>query len=276
MIVAIILTVEILRFAPCSPRSEWTLTALQNAAHAQGVSVVCTDTYQGESDLLILWGPGHPARFDPMRQQVARGGHVLALDLSYWQRDTKVRYSFDAPHPQQWVMRRDWPADRFVADGVPVANVWDPSGPVVIAGIGAKALVQYGSVVPAWEASIAADCRARGQRVVYRAKRNAYDAPPGVERHDGGVIEDALAGASLLVTWHSNAAVDAIRMGVPVMCRDGAAAAVCPSTFPAFGTPQPVAPAVRDRFLANLAWYQWAPSEAKSAWKWITETLACR
>ena len=44
------------------------------------------------------------------------------------------------------------------------------------------------------------------------------------------LIDQALTGCSLVVTWHSNVAVDAIRMGIPVVCRDGAAAAVCPSS----------------------------------------------
>jgi hypothetical protein len=81
-----------------------------------------------------------------------------------------------------------------------------------------------------------------------------------------------LAGSSLLVTWHSNVAVDAIRMGIPVVCREGAAAAVCPSELPE--TIAPMADDVRDRFLANLAWFQWRPDEAPEFWRWVPEVLA--
>jgi len=36
----------------------------------------------------------------------------------------------------------------------------------------------------------------------------------------------------------------------------------------------PLAADVRDRFLANLAWFQWAPSEAAQTWRFLTELLA--
>lgn len=272
MIVAALLTVELLRFAPCSPRSEATMEALHTAAAHSGARVVCTDAYRGGSDLLVLWGPGHPARFDPMRRQVESGGHVLALDLAYWDRHRKVRFSFDAAHPQAWVMRRNWPMDRLTADGITVGSVWNPDGPVIIAGIGAKALVQYGDVVPRWEQAVIDECRARGRRVVYRPKRHTYDSPQWVDRCDKQTIDESLTGASLLVTWHSNAAVDAIRLGVPAVCRDGAAAAVCPSTL---ADATPLDPNVRDRFLANLAYFQWLPTEASAAWRWVAEMLTC-
>jgi hypothetical protein len=86
-------------------------------------------------------------------------------------------------------------------------------------------------------------------------------------------IDQALAGASLVVTWHSNVAVDAIRLGLPVICRDGAAAAVCPSDFRTTD-PQPLPASVRDRFLANLAWFQWSNSEAAAFWPWAQEMLS--
>jgi hypothetical protein len=69
-------------------------------------------------------------------------------------------------------------------------------------------------------------------------------------------IEHVLAGASLVVTWHSNVAVDAIRLGIPVICREGAAAAVCPSELGA-DDPRPLdpesnCPAARDYSRAYL------------------------
>jgi hypothetical protein len=272
IVAAAILTVELLKFG--TPHRA-IMPALQVAAERAGAKVVCTDTYQGKSDVLLLWGPGHPTRVEPMRKQSARGGHTIAIDLAYWDRHRKLRFSIDAPHPQAWVMRRDWPSDRRAADRITVTNVWNPSGPVVIAGLGAKAMVQYGSAVHDWEHAMIRRCQKVGKRVVYRPKRPEYASPNGVERNDRGSIDDALTGASLLATWHSNTAVDAIRMGVPVVCRDGAAAAVCPSELPAFGVPQPLDPAVRERFLNNLAYFQWAPEEARHAWRWITDVLAC-
>lgn len=265
MMAALVLTVELLQLQPQSHRATVALEALRRAAPAAHVQVTPTTSYRGGSDLLLLWGPGAPNRFEPMRQHVAGGGHVIALDLSYWQRDHKVRVSIDTAHPQAWVMRREWPSSRVRSDRIVVENRWNPDGPVILANIGEKALVQYGAAVATWEARLTQACRARGCVVVDRPKRGSI-VP----------IDRALKGASLLVTWHSNAAVDAIRLGIPVICQDGAAAAVCPSELPAFDQPQPLAQALRDRFLANLSWFQWGttPAEALGCWRWLRELLA--
>ncbi len=248
-------------------------SALRTMAALSGMAVVETSAYRGTSQWLMLWGPGAPDRVGPMRRHLESGGHVIAWDGAYWQRNKKLRVSIDAAHPQSWVMRRDWPADRFEADGVRVTNAWDPRGPVVIAGLGRKALTQYGeSAVLAWEGAMARECRARGWDVRYRRKRIGMPTLPGIPLASDQPIEQALDGASLVITWHSNVAVDAIRMGLPVVCRDGAAAAVCPSEIPS--EIEPLAESMRDRFLANLAWFQWAPSEAAQCWAFLAELLS--
>lgn len=269
------LTIELLSFSPSSQRALSVLHALKMAAPAS-VRVTPTSCYRGGADVLVLWGPGAPDRFEPMAAQVAAGGHVLALDLAYWQRETKFRVSIDAAHPQRWVMRRDWPASRLTADRVLIADRWSPTGPVIVAGLGRKARVQYGEdVVEAWERGMLEQASARwpGRRVLYRKKQADAPVPSGAVAASNRPIEELLDGASLVITWHSNVAVDAIRLGIPALCHDGAAAAVCPS---AFGPedPQPLASDVRDRFLQNLAWFQWTPGEAAAFWAWVPEVLA--
>lgn len=226
----------------------------------------------------MLWGPGAPERADVMRQHIASGGRVMAWDLAYWHRDVKARVSIDAAHPMDWVMRQDWPTTRLQADRVAVSDAWHPTGPVVVAGLGEKARVQYGAAtVDAWERAMIAACRERwpNRPVVYRTKKSGSPEPSGVHVSGPGVpIEQALRGASLVVTWHSNVAVDAIRLRIPVICRDGAAAAVCPPALDAESDPAPLPEAVRDRFLANLAWFQWAPSEAGACWTFLEAVLA--
>jgi hypothetical protein len=266
-------TVEVLSFSQ-SHRAIGVLAALSRAGSASGHKVRQTTRYDGHADLLLLWGPGAPDRIEPMRQQVERGGHVVAMDLAYWDRDQKFRVSIDAPHPQAWVMRQAHSARRFEADRVPVSDSWRPNGPVLIAGIGDKAGTQYGAeAVRAWEREMIACAKAVGRAVHYRPKKPMSYVPPGVATVRGGTIEQALNGVSLVVTWHSNVAVDAIRCGVPVVCRDGAAAALYPS-----GRWQadlaPVDDATRRQFLANLSFFQWHPKEAAKFWAWLGEVLA--
>ncbi len=266
------LTVELLSFTGASQRAVAVTAALKAAAPA---TMQAMTSYQGQSDVLVLWGPGGPDRFEPMAAQLAKGGHVLALDLSYWHRDKKFRVSIDAAHPQKWVMRRDWPASRFVADRVPVSNRWKSNGPVIVAGIGRKARVQYGDAVDRWEAQMMSAAAARWpeRRILYRKKQIDAPVPAGAAPASMAPIDQALSGASLVITWHSNVAVDAIRLGIPVICHDGAAAAVCPATF-TDEDPQPLATDLRDRFLQNLAWFQWSPNEARRFWAWVPEVLA--
>lgn len=262
-VAAALRTVEIVRFQPEIDRLRPLFAALWDGGRTQ-VQIETHDSYQGGAEWMVFWGPGAPVRARIMRHHIAQGGRAIALDLAYWQREQKFRVSIDAPHPQAWVMRRAWPRARFLADAPCVADAWSPTGPVVIAGIGRKAQAQYGAdVVAAWEAEQAAICRARWpeRRIILRPK-------PLVPTP----IDEALQGVSLVITWHSNVAVDAIRFGIPVVCRDGAAAAVCPSEIPE--EPSPLDPDTRDRFLGNLAWFQWAPSEARQFWAFLIELLA--
>jgi hypothetical protein len=275
---AVATAVELVHFQPESLRATATLAALRGAAKAAGVGVTVSSAYRGRSPWLLLWGPGAPDRAEAMRRHVAAGGHVIALDLAYWDRERKARVSFDAAHPSAWVMRRDLPATRLRADRVTVVDAWKPTGPVVVAGLGDKARVQYGAdVIDRWEARMIAACRERwpDRPILYRKKKAGSPVPAHVQQATMQPIDAVLTKASLLVTWHSNVAVDAIRLGVPVICRDGAAAAVCAPDFED-EDPQPLAPAVRDQFLANLAWFQWGttPPEAAGFWRFAQETLS--
>jgi hypothetical protein len=228
---------------------------------------------QTERPWVVLWGPGDPARAAVMREHVAAGGHAIALDLGYWQRETSFRVSIDAPHPQAWVMRRDWPTERFKQSGAPTGSAWNPKGPILVAGIGGKAHVQYGGdAVFAWEREQIRECQRRWDRpVLYRRKLPSGPSLTDVPPAPSLPIDQMLKGVSLVITWHSNVAVDAIRWGIPVVCRDGAAAAVCPSTVP--DDPRPLDEALRKRFLYNLAWFNWVPSEVGPMCVWLRDLL---
>ena len=268
-----VMTAEALHFPVQSHRAVNILNAFQQAAPTVNVRVRRTTQYAGGSQALLLWGPGAPDRREPIRQQLAAGGHAVVFDLAYWQRDHKFRVSIDAPHPQAWVMRRTLSDSRLLADGVKPSSAWDKNGPVIVAGIGDKAGVQYGSdTVRTWERAMIARVQADGRRVIYRPKKAGGHAPGGVTISAGGHVDTILRGASAVVTWHSNVAVDAIRLGIPAICRDGAAAAICPSEWDP--TLQPIDESARRQFLANLAWFQWMPTEAKACWRWLLEVLA--
>lgn len=275
MTVAAALALQIVHFLPESIRAEQWFSALTRAARDEDIAITATQKYTPSPSTILVWGPGAPARRDVIAAHVAGGGHAIALDLAYWNRDKKARISIDAPHPQAWVMAKALARTRFDSDPVYVGDHWNPNGPVMIAGIGPKAKAQYGSAhVETWEADMARTCRAAwpARRVLYRRKKRYDGMPSWAEEAPGVAIDDALKGISLVVTYHSNVAVDAIRLGIPVVCVDGAAAAVCPSTLPA--APTPLAREVRDRFLTNLAWFQWTHAEARELLRFVREVLS--
>jgi hypothetical protein len=268
------LTVEVLHFPKDTARASATLRGFTLTRRHEPVHCVATTHYHGAAEWLMLWGPGAPERAAIMARHVARGGHVVAVDLAYWHRDTKARIAIDAAHPSAWVMRQSWPPSRLEADGLTLADRWDPDGPIILAGLGAKARAQYGAaVIDQWEAAKYAACRARWpeRSIRYRRKRPTDPLPAWATSSSPHVIDAVLTGASLLVTWHSNVAIDAIRLGIPVVCQDGAASAVCPAEVPT--DPQPLARELRRQFLANLAWFQWAPTEARHLWRFVAELL---
>ena len=107
-----------------------------------------------------------------------------------------------------------------------------------------------------------------GRKIVYRPKPNS---PMELARFrlSVGPIDAALQGISLVVCRHSNVAVDACRMGVPVVCDDGAAAAIYPKLLSDKDN-QP-SEAVRMEFLHRLAWWQYSADEPELIWKWIKQ-----
>lgn len=276
MTTATALAVELVSFGPESARTQELFSALVQTAPKAGIEIRRTQNYRGFGSWLLLWGPGNPHRGAILKQHVKKGGHVLAFDLAYWNRQQKVRVSIDAPHPQAWVMSREWSRQRFTSDRPPIADVWNSTGPIVIAGIGDKARVQYGGAVDRWEMAMMQACGTRWpkRRVIYRKKRTKSPVPSWAKTvASEQPIDVILKDASLVITWHSNVAVDAIRLGIPAICQDGAAAAVCPSAL-GDADPQPLPVEVRDRFLGNLAWFQWRPNEAHDFWSWVTQVLA--
>lgn len=274
------LRVEILLDGGVAERGRVMLHALAGTASRVGVDVRMSPIYLGDSEWLILYGIGAPGRQEIARRHRDAGGRVIAWDLGYWGREksseqARQRVTIDAPHPQAWVMRRDWPAERFERLLVSRAPLGDPAGPVVIAGMGPKSCVQYRCAPLDWPKA-AMEIAARRwpeRKIIYRPKKPSDPVPAGVPVRSGGEIQDVLAGASLVLTNHSNVAVDALCVGIPALVKDGAAAAICGR--PADGAAVMPELEILERFLRNLAWFQWSPVEALAGdvWPFLRELI---
>lgn len=234
-----------------------------DAAPKVGVRCIVTDHYSKAAPLLMSYGLGHPERRVHTEAHVARGGRLIGWDLGYWNREVSMRVTVDSGHPRNLP---DMPGDRWDAAGIDLRDDFDPTGPVVIVGIGRKSRSQFGFDGQEWEVRTLHNIRRAhpNSDVIYRPKKH----PETLEscKSAEGPIADVLRGASLVVCRHSNVAVDACIAGIPVVCEDGAAVALYGSDLS-----NPVHPdrEQRRQFLNNLAWWQYTPAEAVQAWRFL-------
>lgn len=221
---------------------------------------------------VVLYGLGGSDRV-----RFANRKRLIAFDAGYWERrgnNQKWRVSVGGFHCPSRIMAGASPGPaRWQSSHLQFHAAKPHHGPILLVGNGPKS-----NVVGAdgWSARKCEELRKAfpGQRILYRPKpRRPHE--PGV-KHDGiagGLIDDALKNVSLVVCRHSNVAVDACRLGVPVVCDDGAAASIYPQRLEDWER-QP-SDATRLDFLHRLAWWQWTTAECRSGafWDWIVGVL---
>lgn len=259
--------------------AETFLRALADSSSQHGVDAEVMTSYRPRPDsVLMLYGLGGRDRLPFAQRHLKGGGRTACWDAGYWERkveDRKFRIAFDGFHCPQMIMRGPDPGpERWNSAALGIRDKWEARGPVVLVGNGHKA-VAVGA--DGWTAAKSREVRRafRLHALHYRPKRGFRE--PGVVRDrvvDEGSIESVIAGASLVVCRHSNVAIDACRLGVPVVCEDGAAASIYPSKL-SDADKQPSLE-TRMEFLRRLAWWQWCTEEAirGDPWPWILRQLA--
>lgn len=244
---------DVLLAGGVASRGRRILDAMIAAAPDVGVEIAVCDVAPTGAPWLMAYGLGHVERRQHIDAHLARGGRLIGWDLPYWDRldrrnpDHPMRLTLDADHP--WRLIKPEPPERFAASGIQLTELAKPAGPVMLVGQGHKTQRLY----PMWEAEAKDRIRRRfpGAPIVYRPK--AKNQPP---------IQAALRGARAVVCRHSNVAVDACIAGIPVICEDGAA-------FALYREGSNPTREQRLAFLQSLAWWQWKPSEAAQAWKFL-------
>lgn len=253
--------------------------------HALHHSAPCQSRIVGgrpsAGSVLMLYGMGGPDRYQMAIDHVANGGTVVAWDIGYWFRKgprelRHLRVSINGMHSPQFMLCGPVPpATRWEASNLQCAKRGGNSqGPVILVGNGPKS-----NAVGArgWAAAKSMEIRKAmpGAQIIYRPKpKRPHDMGVDCDQIDDiSPIDMLLSRASLVVCRHSNVAVDACRIGVPVVCEDGAAAAIYPASLEDRSR-QP-SHKLRQEFLQRLAWWQWSTMEAECGvvWPWLLGIL---
>ena len=253
----------VLRHSDLSPTAKEALDSLTKAA--QGLfSVEVRPSFYGSPDILLLWGVGAPVQAAARETQLARGGRVIMLDMGYQRdplgRNRMFRISLDAPHPQQWldqtpsnVLRGHWP----LLEEEPVLGQY-----VLVVGMGPKSNQQYG--MRDWAKGKIQELEKSGisrTDMLHRPKPKRPFFPVHGVAHDAiSPMASLLRKSRLVVTHHSNAAVEAVIAGVPIDTEDGAAAWLRNKNWTYKN---------RKSFINRLSHWQYRPSEAGDAWNFL-------
>lgn len=264
--------VDVLSTSLTPPRGRKLMQAVEKGALLVGHDAILTDRPRRSGALIVLYGLGGSDR-----SMLAGRRDVVSFDMGYWERkgdDRHCRVSIGGYHCPDLIFKGPNPGGaRWSKHALPIAANVEREGPIMLVGNGPKseAIGARG-----WAERKSKEIRAMfpGRKIVYRPKPKRPHEPGVVcDAVSDEPIESALAKVSLVVCRHSNVAVDACRLGVPVVCDDGAAASIYPQQLGRYLEQ----PDMRRRveFLHRLAWWQWSARECADGtfWKWIAGVI---
>lgn len=248
------------------------IDSMYRAACDIGISCEMADGYR-KCDVLVLYGLGGGDRYQVGLDHMAKGKLLLTWDIGYWDRKhphRKYRFSINGFHPKN-IMDGPYPGgERWDKSGLDITSI-DPKGPIMLVGNAPKSIsVGAGG----WSAEKSKQIRAMfpDKKIVYRPKpKRPMENGVICDKISTDDIDSALTRVSLVVCRHSNVAVDACRLGVPVVCDDGAAACIYPSKLEDYQNQPDIHR--RTEFLHRLAYWQWAESESCQFWDWFFQTF---
>lgn len=251
-------------------RTRHVAAALRAGFEQHGIDARVRTHFAGvEGDIALAYGWNHEPVFTAYR---LAGRHYAYFDMGYWDRrphankkDGFHRLAVDAWDTRD-KMLRGCPDDRFRTTRPPTElSPWLSRGqPIIVAGMSAKAAGTHGFQPGQWEAKTEKRLRAITDRpLIHRAK-------PVGERPPGEPIEALLDRAHMVVSHHSNTAVDAMIAGVPFFASKGVGAILSPPKLTAEFVASPPHIALLDRvaLLSDIAYAQWRPSEMRTGIVW--------
>ena len=219
---------------------------------------------------------------------LTRNVNVLYYDKGYFNRgwDTdnpEVYYRFSANgfHPLHYFQKSPRPSDRWQKLGVELASRRERGRDIVFAGCSAKFANLNGFDLDEYASDIVRRIQSLTDRpIIYRPKKTLEPPRPipgTVYSHKRGRIAEDLADAHALVTFSSNAAVDAVLSGVPAfVLGPGIAKPVSNTDLSKIEEPWFPTDKQRLQWCYDLAYCQWRVDEMEdgSLWTHLKELIA--
>lgn len=223
-----------------------------------------------KGDLVIAYGWAHQPVFAAYE---AAGGQYAYWDLGYWNRrpDKSKGGAREGHHRlavNSWdtadTMLIGCPDDRWRQAGIQLAPRRELAGAVLVAGMSPKAAGTHGFGPGQWErATLDELARIGAGEVIYRPKdKHVFEREP---------LGPVLERSRVVITHHSNVALDAIIAGVPCIARRGVGRLLTSydlADVPALGWPDLPSDDARLAFVRDVAYAQWSPAEMRSGVVW--------
>jgi hypothetical protein len=242
--------------------------AFRDGLARHGINAVMRED-PAPADLLVLWGT---RRQEAIAQQRRSGGQVCILERGYiGDRHRWSSVSFGGQLNGRAEFRGvTTDPTRFEQNFAGMMKPWRrQEGYALLIGQVPGDMSIEGANISRWYRQMADDLQAAGFKVRYRSHPVADDRGFRPEEIAGapkinGSLADALTGASLVVTFNSNTAVESVLAGVPTIAADRGSMAydVTGRTVGDLVTPD------RTEWAARLAWKQWTLEEIASGEFW--------
>jgi len=250
---------------------EWPL-AMHEGVLACGDRSTVVHAYRHKYDASIVWGIHK--RWSAY--VIAQGKPVIVIERGYLgeRKHTWLAVGNGGLNGLANFGNDDVPSDRWEQYWAQDVKPWKKSGNyAIIMGQVPKDSSLYGMCPYAWARSIYQSAVDKFKRVYFRPHPDAKPLPADFDLPlMTGDLNDALDGASCVITYSSNSAVDAVMNGIPAitMHRGSMAWNVSSHDFK-----EKLYKGDRDEWGARLAYAQWHIDEIKQglAWKHIRKTL---
>lgn len=241
------------------------------------VSIKWAAEYAGpEADIGVFYGFMPPVS-SVLTDYPRDGGAGVYIDLGYWGRHHKNRWagyhkiSVNARHPTAYFMNNRHSGQRASALGI-AASPWKnhDRGAILLAGMGDKGAEAEGYRPEEWERAAIAEIRRHTDReIIYRPKPSWKEALPIDGTTYSPKLDDldkVLRRTGVVVTHHSNVAVDALVFGIPAFCWDGVAKPLSLQDLSKID--DPLKPEGRTQWIADISYAQWSVEEMTLGAPW--------